>query len=321
MGHHHHGHDSHDHHHGHHHHHGHGNNKKALLLSFLLIASFMVVEVVGGFISNSLALLSDAGHMFSDASALLLSLLAIYFSQKAPSPSKTFGFYRYEILAALLNGLALVIVSLIIFWEAYERLIAPPQVASLPMLGIALIGLLTNIVVAWILMRGDLQENLNVRSAFLHVLGDLLGSIGAILAGILMWQWNWYIADPIISMIVGVLIVISAWRVTSESIHILMEGAPPSIQTSIVSQKLANIPGVLNTHDLHVWTLTSGYHSLSCHLFVEDDVNSYQVLEQALRLLKEEFGITHATIQIECSQTVSDQLQCHQHPMCQGREH
>ncbi len=332
--HHHHGHDHHEHnhhgqhHHGHHHnghhhhghHHGHSSNKAALLVSFVIISLFMVVEAAGGIFSNSLALLSDAGHMFSDASALLLSLLATYFSGKTPSPTKTFGFYRYEILAALLNGVALVVVSLIIFWEAYQRLISPPEVASLTMVGIAVAGLLSNIAVALILMRGDYKENLNLRSAFLHVLGDLLGSIGAIVAGILMWLFGWYIADPIISIFVGVMILLSAWRVTSESIHILMEGVPASIDTGAVSQKLTNIPGVINAHDLHIWTLTSGFHSLTCHLYVEDDVSSYSVLHEALRLLKEEFHITHATIQIENSRLTHNELHCHQEAHCQGPE-
>lgn len=307
---------AHGHGHSHGHHHGAGANKKALLISLMIITTFLIVEVIGGFLTNSLALLSDAGHMLSDSSALFLSLLAMYFAAKKPSPQKTYGFYRFEILAALINGVTLVLISLYIFWEAVQRLVAPPEVASLSMMGIAFIGLLANIAAALVLMQGDYKNNLNLRSAFLHVLGDMLGSVGAIAAGFVMWQFGWYVADPIISIVVGILVLLSAWRVTKESVNVLMEGTPSNVDIGSVSATLASIPGVKSVHDLHVWTVTSGFDSLTCHLHVEEEVSSYPILHEALHLLEKRFGITHATIQIE-----NDSIH-HQEMMCQsGPQH
>lgn len=306
MGFHHHDHgDGHD-----HHHHGKGASKRALLTAFLIIAVFLVVETIGGFITNSLALLSDAGHMLSDALALLLSLIAVHFASRPPSAKRTFGMKRFEILAALTNGVTLVVISLFIFWEGFERMWNPPEVASGSMIIIATVGLLANIAAAMVLMRGDTKNNVNLRSAYLHVLGDLLGSVAAILGGILMWAFGWYIADPIISIIVSILIMLSAWRVTKESINILLEGAPSRLDTTKVEQRLSQLTGVVKVHDLHIWTVTSGLDSLTCHLVVEDDLPSYPVLNDALALLEKEFGITHATIQIENSSTTHGDLHC-----------
>lgn len=301
----------HDHGDGHgHHHHGKGASKRALLVSFVIITLFLIVEVIGGFLTNSLALLSDAGHMLSDASALLLSLIAIHIAARPPTAKRTFGLQRFEILAALINGVTLVVISLIIFWEAYQRLFDPPQVASGKMIIIATIGLLANIAAAFVLMRGDYKDNVNVRSAFLHVLGDLLGSVGAIIGGILMWSFGWYIADPLISVIVAVLILLSAWRVTKDSVNILLESTPSRIDSTEVESKLNQLAGVTKVHDLHIWTVTSGFDSLTCHLIVEDDLPSYPILNEALELLQHEFGISHATIQIENSSVTHGDLHC-----------
>ncbi|MBY0084755.1 cation diffusion facilitator family transporter [Brevibacillus brevis] len=297
--------------HGHdHHHHGKGASKRALLISFLIIAVFLVVETIGGFLTNSLALLSDAGHMLSDALALLLSLIAVHFAARPPSAKRTFGLKRFEILAALTNGVTLVLISLFIFWEGFQRMWNPPEVASGSMIIIATVGLLANIAAAIVLMRGDTKNNVNVRSAYLHVLGDLLGSVGAIAGGILMWAFGWYIADPIISIVVAVLIMLSAWRVTKESVNILLEGAPSRLDTTKVEERLSQLPGVIRVHDLHIWTVTSGFDSLTCHLVVQDDLPSYPVLNDALVLLEKEFGITHATIQIENSSTLHGDSHC-----------
>ncbi|MBA4534617.1 cation diffusion facilitator family transporter [Brevibacillus halotolerans] len=304
----------HDHSHGGHHHHGKGANKRALLISLFIITAFLIVEVIGGFLTNSLALLSDAGHMLSDSSALFLSLIAMFFATRKPSAKKTYGFYRFEILAALINGVMLVVISLVIIWEAYQRFFAPPEVASLSMMGIAFVGLLANIAAAFVLMRGDYKNNLNIRSAFLHVLGDLLGSVGAILAGLLMWKFNWYIADPIISVVVAVLIMLSAWRVTRDSVDVLMESTPASIDADQVSDALTKIKGVTSVHDLHIWTVTSGFDSLSCHLHVKDGLASYPILQEALHLLEHQFGITHSTIQIEDSSILHQELLCETGP-------
>jgi cobalt-zinc-cadmium efflux system protein len=283
---------------GHDHNHGHNQNKKALLVSFLFIFTFMIVEVIGGIVTNSLALLSDAGHMLSDAAALGLSLAAFYIGEKASDKGKTYGYKRFEILAAFINGITLILVSLYIFWEAYHRFIDTPMVSP-GMMVIAIIGLVVNIIVAWILMRGDTEHNLNVRSAFLHVLGDMLGSVGAVAAGLLIYFFNWNLADPIASVMVAILIVISGWRVTKDSIHILMEGSPKGIDTEEVKNSMSAIPGVIEVHDFHVWCITSGFTALSCHVVVENEVNRDTILLRLSACLEQEFGIHHSTIQVE----------------------
>ncbi|EIJ78391.1 CzcD [Bacillus methanolicus PB1] len=291
------------HHHGHSHGHGHSHahtgNKKALFLSLLLISSFMVVEVIGGIITNSLALLSDAGHMLSDAAALGLSFFAIKLGEKKASDTKTYGYKRFEIIAAALNGITLILISLYIFYEAYQRFFNLPEVQSLGMLTISSIGLLVNIIAAWILMRGDKDENLNVRSAFLHVLGDMLGSVGAIVAALLIFFFGWGIADPIASVIVAILIIISGWRVTKDSIHILMEGTPKQFELEKLRASLLAIPKVKEVHDLHIWSITSGMPMLSCHISIEGDGVHDTVLHRAQSILHDDFGIEHSTIQVE----------------------
>ncbi|CEG29705.1 cation diffusion facilitator family transporter [Bacillus sp. B-jedd] len=291
MGHHH----SHSHEHGHHH----TENKKALLLAFLLIASFMLVEVAGGIITNSLALLSDAGHMLSDAAALGLSYFAIRLGERKATPGKTFGYKRFEIIAAALNGLTLIAISIYIFIEAFQRFRNPPEVQSMGMLVISVIGLLVNIAAAYILMRGDKEENLNVRSAFLHVLGDMLGSVGAITAALLIYFFDWGIADPIASVAVAILIIISGWRVMKDSFHILMEGAPVQIDSTKLRAALLSIPTVEDVHDLHIWSVTSGMPMLSCHIAISKSGVHDVVLREAQALLHDKFGIDHSTIQVE----------------------
>lgn len=297
MGHHHDHSHSHAHSHGHHHHHT--GNKRALFGAFVLIASFMVVEVIGGFLTNSLALLSDAGHMLSDAVALGLSFFAIKLGERQATKNKTYGYKRFEIIAAALNGITLLGISIYIVVEAFQRIVDPPEVQSLGMLTISVIGLLVNILAAIMLMRGDKDENLNVRSAFLHVIGDMLGSVGAIAAALLIYFFGWGIADPIASVIVACLILISGWRVTKDSFHILMEGAPEQIDSGEVKQALLKIPNVKEVHDLHLWSITSGFPMLSCHLAITSTGIHDDVLHRAQSVLHDEFGIEHSTIQVE----------------------
>jgi cobalt-zinc-cadmium efflux system protein len=312
MGHHHHGQGHHHgHHHGHDHAHGHSANKKALFLSFLLIATFMVIEVIGGLLTNSLALLADAGHMLSDAAALGLSFFALKLGERKASQAKTFGYKRFEIIAAALNGLTLILISLYIFYEAFQRFANPPEVQSMGMLTISIIGLLVNIVAAWILMGGEKDENLNVRSAFLHVLGDMLGSVGAIVAALFMIFFGWGVADPIASVIVAILIIISGWRVIKDSFHILMEGAPTQIQLEDVKASLGNIPHVKEVHDLHIWSITSGMPMLSCHLSITEKDAHDMVLREAQVILHDDFEIDHSTIQVE-----SNEEGCPNHQSC-----
>jgi len=267
----------------------------------------MVLEFIGGLLTNSLALLSDSGHMLSDSSSLLFSLIAFGFAAKAATPKRTFGNHRFEILAALLNAVTLFVVAAFIIVEAIERFASPPTVASGTMIMIACIGLVANLLSAYFLMKkGDVEHNLNLRSAYLHVIGDALGSIGAIVAGIIMLSFQWYYADPIISVVVALLILRSAWGVLKQSLHILMEGTPMSIDQEAVLASLSNLPHVIDVHDLHIWTITSNIDSLSCHLVVEDDADQQMVLRSAIKLVEEQFGISHTTFQVETNATQHD---------------
>jgi cation diffusion facilitator family transporter len=309
---HHHGHHGHDHHghhhdghHGHHHghHHAHGaGNRTGLTVALAITTGIMVLEIIGGLLTNSLALLSDAGHMFSDAGALALSLFAMALAARPASLRRSYGFRRFEILAALLNGATLFVMAGFILWEAVERFREPAEVAGGMMTAVAVIGLLANLASAWYLMRkSDVKSNLNVRSAYLHVIGDALGSVGAIAAGVVISLTSWYWADPLISVLVTLLIVRSAWGVTRSAVHILMEGTPETIDAGKVREALLAIDGVLDLHDLHIWTITSGLDALSCHLLIRDDQNEQSVLQEALNRIEKTFHIRHATIQIEKS--------------------
>jgi len=303
---------SHDHHHGHGHSHDHARegNKKGLIIALSITAGIMLLEFFGGLITNSLALLSDSGHMLSDTSSLILSLVAIWFATRPASPNKTYGYYRFEILAALFNGVTLFAIAGFITWEAIQRFNNPPEVASGSMMLIASVGLLANLISAWALMRkGDVKNNVNLRSAYLHIIGDALGSVGAILAGIVMWLFGWYIADPIISVVVAILILRSAWGVIKHTVHILMEGTPITVDQHEVKQALERIDGVIDVHDLHIWTITSNLDSLTCHMLIEDDQDSQRILQDAIHLIEEKFRIQHTTIQIETSKVHHGKMQ------------
>lgn len=289
--------------HGHHHHnHSHGTNKQALKISFIIITAYMIVEAIGGFLTNSLALLSDAGHMFSDAVSLGVGLLAFTVGEKVADYSRTYGYKRFEILAAVFNGGTLILISLYIFYEAFQRFFHPPEVASTGMLIIGLIGLIVNIFVAWILMRkGDTSENLNLRAAYLHVISDMLGSIGAVVAALLIIFFGWGIADPIASVIVAVLVLRSGYNVSKEALHVLMEGTPRDVNMEDVIATIENTPEVISMHDLHVWSITSGHNALSCHIVVDQDlsIKDSQVLLHSIEAQLKHKGIGHVTIQVE----------------------
>ena len=288
--------------HEHEHSHSHSGNKKVLRVSFIVIAVFMVVEIVGGLLTNSLALLSDAGHMFSDAAALGLSLLAFHFGERPGSRSNTFGYKRFEILAALLNGLTLMLIAVWIVYEAVGRFANPPEIASTGMLVVSVIGLLVNIFVAWYMHRGgDTEENINMRGAYLHVLGDLLGSVGAIAAAVLMMAFGWRWADPLASVIVALLIAKSGWGVLKSSSHILMEGAPANIHCDDIVAEIKKVNGVESVHDLHIWTITSGLHALSCHIVVDGSLSvaeAEQIVYEVEHQLQHQ-NISHVTVQTE----------------------
>jgi cobalt-zinc-cadmium efflux system protein len=270
---------------------------RKLRLALALTGGFLVAEVVGGLVSNSLALLADAGHMLTDAAALGLSLFVAWFSRQPENPRKTYGYLRWEILAAFLNGATLLLISAWILWEAVGRLRAPEQVASGLMLGVAIVGLLVNLAAAGALHPGE-HTSLNLRGAYLHVLGDLLGSVGTIVAALLVRFTGWTAADPVASIAVTLLIVRGAWRLVRESIDVLLESTPAHIPLGAVRKQLERIPGIESVHDLHVWTVTSGVIAMSAHAIVREPERHQHVLEHvhdAMCL----FGIDHVTVQLE----------------------
>lgn len=294
----------HDHGHDHGHSHGHGGHShvhdvgtRRLAWALAITAIFLVAEVVGGIISNSLALLADAAHMLTDVGALSLSLFVAWFSRKPATPQRSFGYLRWEILAALFNGSMLLLASCWIVWESIERFRSPQAVEGGLMLVVAAGGLMVNATSAW-LLHGTSKDSLNLRGAYLHVLSDLLGSVGAILAAVAINWFGWLIADPIASVLMTILIVRSAWRLVQEAINVLLEAAPSHIDASALRDALQAVPGVQEVHDLHVWTLTSGFVAMSAHAVVPDSAQHQRVLEAAHAAVGG-FGIRHATIQIE----------------------
>jgi cobalt-zinc-cadmium efflux system protein len=272
--------------------------RSALGVALILTSIFTVVEFAGGWLTNSLALMADAGHMLTDVAALSLSLFALWFSSRPATAQKTYGFLRVEILAALLNGVALVLISLVIFGEAYQRVLNPPPVRSGAMLLIAASGLVINLLCAAFLHRSHLTS-LNVHGAFMHVLGDALGSVGAIVAGSLMLTKGWYLADPLISIFVGLLILYGAWHLLRSSVDILLEGTPAHINLESVRNALCEVEGVESVHDLHIWTLTSGVHAMSCHAVVCGPQDRHQILERLSHIVRSRFKVRHTTIQLE----------------------
>lgn len=289
--------------HAEHHHHHHGIrrvNSRPLLISLCLTATYMVAEIVGGLMSNSLALLADAGHMATDVAALALAVFAMWLARRPQTVTQSFGFYRAEVLAALINAAVLMIISLGIFIEAFKRLNEPPHIDSTIMLTVAIGGLAINLIAAWILSKdGDHEHNLNTRGAYLHVMGDAFGSVAAIVAAIVMISTGWYLADPILSAAIGFLVLWSSWRLMSESIHVLLESTPKGINPSQIAQSLATVEGVAGVHDLHIWTVTSGIHALSGHVEIKPNHHWRHVIPVCNKALREQFNITHATLQPE----------------------
>lgn len=277
------------------------NNKKILLISFIIITSYMIIEIIGGILTNSLALLSDAGHMLSDSIALGISLLAFKLSEKAASSVNTYGYKRFEIIAASLNGLTLIGVSVYIFYEAIKRFTNPPEVATTGMLIVAVIGLFVNIIVAFIMFRGsDTKDNLNMRGAYLHVISDMFGSIGAIIAALLIMIFGWSLADPIASVVVAILVLRSGYKVSKASLHVLMEGKPKDINLDDVIKKLSR-KEVKAVHDVHLWTITSYFNVLTAHIVVNGKMTIYETdrLLKEIKITLEELGIQHITIQVD----------------------
>jgi cobalt-zinc-cadmium efflux system protein len=283
--------------------HSHGHSHGAttgnkMILVLCLTSGLMLVEVVAGLASHSLALLADAGHMLSDVAAQVLALLAMWFSQKPANERKSFGYYRTEILASLLNGVLLVCISGFVMYEGVSRLMHPGPVEAPLMLGVAVVGLAINIFSMRVL-HGVSQESLNIKAAYLELMGDMLASAGVVVAASIIYFTKWYLADPIISILIGIAILPRTWLLIAEATNILMEGTPAHINVDKLQASLLGVEGVTGVHDIHVWTITSGFDAMSAHVKVESPSLSETVLNSVTRVAREEFGIQHTTIQIE----------------------
>jgi len=290
---------AHSHSHGdHNHNHGRGADRRALTITFVLTAALTVAEVVGGLITGSLALLADAGHMLSDALSLGVALFAVWLAGTPSTPSRSFGYKRAEILAALFNGATLVAISIWILIEAYHRFREPPEILGGWMLAVATLGLVVNVVGAMILSRSG-GESLNLQGALRHVVADILGSVGAIAAALVILATGWYYADPIISALIGLLVLGSSWKLLRDSTNVLLEGTPRGIDADEVGRSMAASAGVEEVHDLHIWTITSGFPALAAHVLVGRDENCHARRRDLEELLAREYGIEHTTLQVD----------------------
>ena len=282
--------------------HGHGlarvRSRRALTAVLLLVAAYTVVELVGGLATGSLALLADAGHMFGDTAAIALALFASWLAGRPATAQRSFGLRRAEILAALANGAALVAIAIWIFIEAYERLSDPPDVVGGWVLAVAAVGLGINALAAWLLARAA-GESLNVRAAYRHVLADLAASVGVILAAVVLLLTGWRYADPIAGVGIAVLVLASSWTILRDSVSILLESTPAGMDAQQVGRRMADAEGVVEVHDLHIWTITSGFPALSAHVLVRAGDDCHARRRQLEVMLAEEFGLRHTTLQVE----------------------
>jgi len=296
---------------GHAHGHGVGTTGRRLILSIIVTAAFVIGETIAGYFAHSLALLSDAGHNFSDALALVLSWYGIWMAQKPSTAKRTFGHHRVGILAALVNSVSLVVIALLIFWEAISRLRHPEPVHSTPMIIVALVAVLVNTLISlW--LRNAARKDLNVRSAYLHMLGDAISAAGVVAAGVVVAFTGASIADPLVSILIGLLILWSSWTILKESVNVLLEAIPEGLNMEAVEQAISGVAGVEAVHDLHVWTVGSGIIACSCHITVEEQsVRSGQnVLRAVAEELEHDFGITHTTIQVEAEGCEENDMYC-----------
>ena len=316
---------SHSHSHDHGHDHSHvptvtSANQRKILISFVLIFTFMIVEAVGGVISGSLALLADAGHMLTDAMALALAYMAFRFGSRAADSKRTFGYLRFEVLAGFINAVTLFAIVAWIVYEAWGRLQAPPVILAGPMMIVAVLGLLINLLVLWIMTRGD-TEHVNVKGAILHVIGDPLGSVGAILAAVIIYLTGWTPIDPILSVLVAALILRSAWKLLAKSIHILLEGAPEDASPEKVEQGLMSaVPGLAAVSHVHVWQLTSGRTMATLHVRPNVDEEARAVVKRVEAVLREQFSIEHATVGIDWN-SEADENVCSLQPRTDRHAH
>ena len=276
-----------------------GKNKRRLAIVLGLTTAYLIAEVVGGLLTHSLALLADAGHMLTDVAGLGLALLAIQFAERPATPERTYGFYRVEILAALINAVVLIGISVYILYEAYQRFRNPQEVHSGAMLAVAAAGLVVNLVGIY-LLRAASDESLNMKGAYFEVLSDMVTSIGVIIAAIIMLTTGWYYADPIISAGIGLFILPRTWMLLKAAVGVLLEGTPSDVNLATLRESIANVPGVASVHDLHVWCLTSGVNAMSVHAVLADHALHDEVLAAVQKRVTLDFKIAHATVQVEC---------------------
>jgi len=275
-------------------------SRGALVATLGLTAGFLVVEAIAALVTGSLALFADAGHMLADAGGLALALFAVWIAARPATAEKTYGYYRVEILAALVNAVVLLGVAGWILFEAWQRMFTPPAIAATPMLIVASVGLLVNLVCAWLLHAGA-GESLNVRAAYLEVLSDAMTSAGVIVAAAVVLLTGWTLADPITSAVIAVMIVARTWALLKQAVNVLLEGTPAHLELGEIEQAMRDVPGVQRVHDLHVWTLTSGREAMSAHVVVTDVRESARLLEELHTVLHARFGIDHTTMQLESS--------------------
>ena len=283
-----------------------GKNKRPLAIILVLTSIYMLAEVVGGLLTNSLALLADAGHMLTDVGGLGLAFLAISFAERPATAERTYGYYRVEILAALVNAVVLIGISLYVLFESYHRFLNPPEVQSLGVLGIASVGLAVNIAGVFILRAGS-KESLNLKGAYFEVLSDMLASVGVIIAAVIMITTGWYYADPLISAAIGLFIFPRTWALLRDAVGVLLEGTPSDVNMAKVRSALSDIGGVAEIHDLHVWSITSGMNALSVHAVLADGAGHDEVLKKIHDTCLSKFEIVHVTAQVE-----RDEFACHE---------
>ncbi len=283
---------------GHTHDHAREGSKRALALTLVLTTTFLVAEVIGGILTGSLALLADAAHMLSDSISLGVAFFAVWLAQRPATAQRTFGLKRAEILAALANGITLVAISIWIFVEAAERLGDPGEIEGGWVLAVAVGGLLVNGAAIAVLHRGA-KDSLNVAAAMRHVIADLLGSVGVIVAALIILTTGWDYADPLVSILIGLLILASSWTILRDTTQILLEGAPPGIDVSDVGRGMASVPGVVEVHDLHVWMITSGFPALAAHVLVAEEDDCHEKRKEIAEMIRARFGIDHVTLQMD----------------------
>jgi len=284
-------------------------NQRSLSTALALTATYLVAEVIGGLLAGSLALLSDAAHMLTDVMALVIALVAIRAGRQPADARRTFGYYRFEILAAAINAAVLFVVAFYILYEAWQRLQTPQEIRSITMLVVAAIGLAVNLISMRLLQSGS-KQSLNVKGAYLEVWSDMLGSVAVIAGAVVIRFTGWWQVDPILAGLIGLWVLPRSWKLLSESVNVLLEGVPEGLELADIETRLRSLPGVQDVHDLHVWAITTGRNSLTAHLVIEDGYGEQDVMQRAREMLEGAFGINHTTVQIELAPCPPGEMGC-----------